>query len=118
MTLDGKRQYGGFPPASGLYGPANEHDACGVGFVTNIAGTRSHGIIDKGIRVLENLLHRGAIGGDLTTGDGAGILFQVPDRFLRGECAGMDLPPEGEYGLGMVFMPSEKASRDECFGDR
>jgi len=79
LTGTNNEIFGRFPPAQGLYDPCNEHDSCGVGFVANIDGTKTHDIIKKGIRVLENLLHRGAIGGDLMTGDGAGILFQIPD---------------------------------------
>ncbi|MBN1276480.1 MAG: hypothetical protein JXA35_03240, partial [Deltaproteobacteria bacterium] len=72
-------------PVNGLYDPKYEHDACGVGFVVNTDGTRSHAIIEKGIEVLKNLEHRGAIGADMNTGDGAGILFQIPDAFFRRE---------------------------------
>ena len=95
------------PPAQGLYDPANEHDNCGVGFLANIDGTPTHRIVSDSIEVLKNLLHRGAVGGDLTTGDGAGVLFQVPDRFFRLEAArlGFTLPPAGQYGVGMLFMP-------------
>ena len=99
----------GYPLPLGLYHPAYEHDSCGVGFVANIHGQQEHGIIEKGIRILENLLHRGAIGGDLTTGDGAGILFQIPDEFFRKECKRIriDLPQDRPYGVGMMFMPRD-----------
>ncbi len=99
----------GYPLPQGLYHPAYEHDSCGVGFVANIHGQQEHGIIEKGIRILENLLHRGAIGGDLTTGDGAGILFQIPDEFFRKECKRIriDLPKDRPYGVGMMFMPRD-----------
>ena len=77
----------GLPPAQGLYDPAHEHDACGIGFVANVRGTQSHEIIRKGIEVLINLTHRGACGCDPETGDGAGILIQIPHRFFVRECA-------------------------------
>ncbi|MFA5042370.1 MAG: glutamate synthase large subunit [Kiritimatiellia bacterium] len=103
-------------PRQGLYNPRNEHDACGVGFVANIDGTQSHEIVVRGIRVLENLLHRGATGGDEKTGDGAGILVQVPDDFLRRACgaAGLKLPPAGKYGVGMVFLPRDRKLAEQC----
>ncbi|MGH9427652.1 MAG: hypothetical protein ACRD2L_15280, partial [Terriglobia bacterium] len=90
------------PRAQGLYDPQFEHDACGVGFVANIKGHRSHDIIQKGLKILENLDHRGACGCDPETGDGAGILMQVPHTFLKKECEKLDLllPAEGEYGVG------------------
>jgi len=99
-----------------LYDPANEHDACGVGFVANIKGVRGHGIIDQGLLILRNLAHRGAVGADPLESDGAGILIQIPDRFLREEMAarGVQLPPVGQYGVGMVFLPQEPASRFAC----
>jgi len=98
-----------FPTAQGLYNPVNEHDACGVGFVANINGEKQHTIVQNGIRILENLLHRGAVGGDLTTGDGAGILAQIPHRFFKKRCKtlGIKLPDAGRYGVGMLFMPRE-----------
>jgi len=110
------KPFGRFPLAQGLYDPRHEHDACGVGFVVNIDGLKSHKIIESGIKVLENLLHRGAIGGDLRTGDGAGILFQIPDAFLRRECEvlGINLPSPGRYAVGMVFMPQPSDSRRKC----
>jgi glutamate synthase domain-containing protein 2/glutamate synthase domain-containing protein 1/glutamate synthase domain-containing protein 3 len=97
----------GFPKPQGLYQPQYERDACGVGFLVNVNGEKSHLIIERGIQVLRNLLHRGAMGADLATGDGAGLLFQIPDRFFRRECEvlGMVLPEAGHYGVGMVFMP-------------
>ena len=97
------------PAAQGLYDPASEHDACGVGFVANIKGARSHTIIEQGLLILKNLAHRGAVGADPLASDGAGILIQIPDRFLREEMAGqgVQLPPAGEYGVGMVFLPQE-----------
>src|ERR671918_634152 len=90
----------GLPSAQGLYDPRHEHDACGVGFVVDIKGRKSHDIVVKALTVLKNLLHRGACGCEPNTGDGAGILLQMPDRFLRRETArlGVALPPVGEYG--------------------
>ena len=95
------------PGPVGLYDPRNEHDACGVGFVVDIKGRKSHAVIDKGLQILVNLLHRGACGCEANTGDGAGILVQLPDRFLRKATAqlGFVLPAEGEYGAGLVFLP-------------
>ncbi|MEA2062695.1 MAG: glutamate synthase large subunit, partial [Gemmatimonadota bacterium] len=100
----------------GLYLPEFEHDCCGVGFVARIDGRPSHGIIRQGIEVLVNLAHRGAVADDPETGDGAGIMIQVCDRFLRAACAeaGIDLPGSGQYGVGMVFLPVEKAARQYC----
>ncbi len=105
----------GLPEAQGLYDPANEHDSCGVGFVANIDGVASHKIVTDAVVVLKNLLHRGAVGGDQTTGDGAGILIQVPDGFFReeGERLGFALPAPKEYGVAMVFMP-RSAARKRC----
>ena len=100
----------------GLYSPANEHDACGVGFVAHIKGHKSHAIVQQGLKILENLDHRGAVGADALMGDGAGILIQLPDLLYREEMAsqGVALPPPGEYGVGMVFLPKEHASRMAC----
>src|SRR5207247_764140 len=108
-------QYAGLPPAEGLYDPAHEHDACGVGFVVDIKGRRSHAIVRQALQVLINLLHRGACGCEANTGDGAGILLQMPDRFLRRECGrlGIDLPAAGEYGAGLVFLPREPVEREK-----
>lgn len=104
------------PDRQGLYDPANEHDACGVGFVAHVKGQKSHGIIEQGLQILKNIDHRGAVGADPLQGDGAGILIQIPDQFYREEMAarGVDLPPVGEYGVGMVFLPQEAASRHAC----
>ena len=98
--------------AQGLYDPANEHDACGVGFLAHARGEKSHTLIRRAILVLENLKHRGAAGADNKTGDGAGLLCQIPDAFLREQCARqkLRLPDEGWYGVGMVFLPSAKKS--------
>ena len=104
--------------AQGLYDPRFEHDACGVGFVANIKGVRSHDIIQKGLQVLQNLTHRGACGCDPLTGDGAGILLQVPDEFLRKQCQSLriELPEPGTYGVGMVFLPRDVNERNVCEG--
>ena len=106
----------GLPQPQGLYDPANEHDACGVGFVANIKGKKTHAIVQQGLQILRNLTHRGAVGADPLAGDGAGILLQMPDRLFREEMAaqGVHLPPVGQYGVGMVFLPQEPASRLAC----
>ncbi len=108
--------YGGFPAPQGLYDARHEHDGCGVGFVVNIDGTPSHQIVQSGVRVLENLVHRGAVGGDLMTGDGAGILVQIPHGFLARECGGLglELPAALKYGVGMIYMPREEEARLHC----
>ena len=108
----------GMPEVQGLYDPRNEHDACGIGFVANIKGQRSHEVIAKGIQVLVNLTHRGACGCDPETGDGAGVLIQIPHRFFARECArlGFTLPAPGEYGVGMTFLPVEPQARLQCEG--
>jgi glutamate synthase (NADPH/NADH) large chain len=100
----------------GLYDPRFEHDACGVGFVANIKGVKSHDIVEKGLQVLQNLTHRGACGCDPLTGDGAGILMQVPHEFLATQCraARITLPDPGEYGVGMVFLPADINERNVC----
>ncbi|MBL8327534.1 MAG: glutamate synthase subunit alpha [Rubrivivax sp.] len=100
----------------GLYDPQQEHDACGVGFVAHIKGHKAHAIVQRGLKILENLDHRGAVGADKLMGDGAGILIQIPDEFYRAEMAaqGVTLPPYGEYGVGMIFLPKEHASRLAC----
>ena len=97
----------------GLYDPRCEHDACGVGFVVNIKGVRSHGLVEQAFEVATNLMHRGACGCETNTGDGAGLLLQIPDRFLRRETAarGLTLPPAGQYGVGMLFLPRRSDER-------
>jgi glutamate synthase domain-containing protein 1 len=102
--------------ARGLYDPRFEHDACGVGFVASIEGQKSHRIVEMGLRILENLVHRGACGCDPETGDGAGVLLQIPDAFLRRKCAalGMMLPQVERYGVGMVFLPRPGGERAVC----
>jgi glutamate synthase domain-containing protein 2/glutamate synthase domain-containing protein 1/glutamate synthase domain-containing protein 3 len=114
-----------FPKAEGLYDPAFEHDACGVGLISNIKGVQSHDIVRMGLEMLMNLSHRGAVGSDPETGDGAGILMQVPHAFLKDECAGLGihLPGPGQYAVGMLYTPRgdpgrcaeifEKALKDE-----
>ncbi len=101
---------------NGLYSSSQEHDACGVGFVAHIKGQKSHDIVKNALKILENLDHRGAVGADKLMGDGAGILIQLPDALYREEMAaqGIMLPPPGEYGVGMVFLPKEHASRLAC----
>ena len=101
---------------NGLYDPSHEHDACGVGFVAHIKGQKSHAIVTQALKILENLDHRGAVGADALMGDGAGILIQLPDALYREEMAhqGVTLPAFGEYGVGMIFLPKEHASRLAC----
>src|ERR1700761_2915857 len=108
----------GLPAPQGLYHPNQEHDACGIGFVANIKGEKSHDIIEKGIQILINLTHRGACGCDPETGDGAGLLIQIPHKFFARQAAalGFTLPPVGEYGIGMVFLPVEKYQRLKAEG--
>jgi glutamate synthase (NADPH) large chain len=100
----------------GLYSTESEHDACGVGFVAHIRGEKSHAIVKNALKILENLDHRGAVGADPLMGDGAGILIQLPDALYREEMAlqGVTLPPQGEYGVGLIFLPKEHASRLAC----
>ncbi len=102
---------GSLPPKQGLYDPANEHDACGVGFVAHIKGKKSHDIVKQGLTILNNIVHRGAVGADPKAGDGAGILMQIPDAFFRDE-VDFDLPAEGEYGVGMLFFPKDNMQRE------
>src|SRR5688572_2122414 len=105
--------YSAVPPKHGLYDPQFEHDSCGVGFVVDIAGRKSNDIVRKALQVLVNLQHRGARGCEANTGDGAGILMQMPDRFLRKEAdrIGFALPAEGEYGAGLIFLPRNPGTR-------
>ena len=108
----------------GLYAPGHEHDACGLGFVAHIKGVKRHDIVTQALKILENIDHRGAVGADKLMGDGAGILIQIPDALYREEMAragaapdgsvGVVLPPAGEYGVGMIFLPKEHASRLAC----
>ncbi|MDB5428398.1 MAG: glutamate synthase large subunit, partial [Phenylobacterium sp.] len=103
----------GFPRKQGLYDPANEHDSCGVGFVANIKGRKSHEVIEAGLQILVNLDHRGAVGADPLVGDGAGCLIQIPDALLRAwaEGQGLTLPAAGEYAVAMCFLPQDEAAR-------
>ena len=103
----------GLPPRQGLYDPRNEHDSCGVGFVANIKGLKSHDIIRQGLRILVNLDHRGAVGADPLVGDGAGCMIQIPDALLRDWAAkvGRALPALGYYAVGMCFLPQDEAAR-------
>ena len=116
MQLNRVQNFQQRPEACGLYDPAFEHDACGVGFLANIDGRRTHEIVSRGVEVLHNLLHRGAVGGDQITGDGAGLLIQIPDNFLRAETGrhGIKLPKSGHYGVGMLFMPRDATCRATC----
>ena len=106
----------GLPKAQGMYSPELEHDACGIGFVVNIHGEKSHTIVRQGLTILANLAHRGGAGSEENTGDGAGILLQIPDRFFRQVCPLIDitLPPAGEYGVGMLFLPRQADAREAC----
>jgi len=116
MQISDQRHH--LPDAQGLYHPHNEHDACGMGLVASIKGEKSHDIIRKGLEVLINLTHRGAAGCDPETGDGAGILIQIPHVFFARECGelGIQLPGPGAYGVAMVFLPVDKHSRLQCEG--
>ncbi|CAL1241248.1 glutamate synthase large subunit [Candidatus Methylocalor cossyra] len=108
--------YNAIPAKQGLYDPRNEHDACGVGFIAHIKGRKSHDIICQGLEILKNITHRGAVGADPLAGDGAGILVQIPDAFLRAECEGhgIVLPAAGDYGVGMIFLPQNPEHRAAC----
>ena len=101
------------PGKQGLYDPQFEHDSCGVGFIVNVKGRKSHDIIQQGLTVLMNLRHRGACGCEHNTGDGAGLLIQMPHAFLKEACthASIDLPGPSEYGSGMVFLPQDASER-------
>ncbi|HKL25270.1 MAG TPA: glutamate synthase large subunit [Desulfuromonadales bacterium] len=103
----------GMPPAQGLYDPSNEHDNCGVGFIANIKGRKSHSIVKQGIEILCNLTHRGAVGADALDGDGAGLMIQMPDDFFRAVCD-FALPAAGEYGAGNIFLPRDRTARQAC----
>ena len=107
---------GSCPPTCGLYDPAFERDACGIGFVARVDGRKSNDILKKALKVLVNLDHRGARGAEPDTGDGAGVLLQVPHSFLKEKCAeaGFELPAAGRYAAGMLFLPTDKEARDRC----
>src|SRR5579862_7592444 len=104
----------GFPHKQGLYDPRNEHDSCGVGFVANIKGRKSHEVVACGLEILVNLDHRGAVGADPLVGDGAGILIQIPDALLRewAKETGVTLPEPGKYAVAMCFLPREPKARE------
>src|SRR3954462_236593 len=104
------------PSRQGLYDPWYEHDACGVGFIVDLKGRKSHTLVQQGIQILLNLEHRGACGSEKNTGDGAGILIQTPEKFLRREAERLriKLPAEGEFACGMVFLPTDRADRGRC----
>jgi glutamate synthase domain-containing protein 2/glutamate synthase domain-containing protein 1/glutamate synthase domain-containing protein 3 len=99
------------PGATGLYHPDNEHDSCGIALVAKLWGEASHAVVEKALDALENLEHRGAEGADPNTGDGAGILLQIPDAFLRAAAAGVELPPPGRYGVGVCYLPADAERR-------
>ena len=103
----------GRPAAQGLYDPRNEHDACGIGFIANVKNVKSHAIVEKGLEILLNLEHRGAVGADPLMGDGAGILVQLPHAFFR-KVVDFPLPAGGDYAIAMVFYPFDAALRDRC----
>ncbi|MTI80299.1 MAG: glutamate synthase large subunit [Firmicutes bacterium] len=106
----------GLPPKQGLYDPSFEHDACGIGFVGNIKGKKSNETVKQALKILMNLDHRGGQGAETNTGDGAGILMQIPHTFFAKECAKLDikLPPAGKYGVGMLFLPQDTDKRIAC----
>src|SRR5437016_12265884 len=101
------------PGAQGLYDPAQEHDACGIALVAKLWGEASHAVVEKALSALENMEHRGAEGADPGTGDGAGILLQIPDAFLRGVLSGVTLPPVGRYGVAVCYLPTDSERRLE-----
>src|SRR3972149_3823010 len=102
----------GIPGKKGLYDPSEEHDSCGIGFVAQIRGIKSHDIIHRGLEVLENMSHRGAESSDNVTVDGAGILFQIPHSFILSK--GIKVPGEGKYATGLVFLPQSETERKAC----
>lgn len=106
----------GLPPRQGLYDPQHEHDACGIGFVVDMKGRKSHKTVTQALTILMNLNHRGGCGSEANTGDGAGILIQLPHAFFAKECPteGISLPEPGEYGVGMVFLSPDKVVREHC----
>ncbi len=108
----------GVPKPTGLYDPRNDHDSCGVGFIARIDGVSLHAVVEQGIRILVNLEHRGALGGDKSTGDGAGLLVEIPDTFFRQVCPGdgLYLPARGDYAAGMIFLPMDEALAGRCSG--
>ena len=105
-----------YPQKQGLYDPVFEHDNCGVGFVVNIKNHKSHRIIEDGLGLLCNLNHRGALGADPETGDGSGIMIQIPHQFFLEECksSGINLPEAGEYAVASIFLPRNPYARKRC----
>jgi glutamate synthase (NADPH/NADH) large chain len=105
-----------FPKRQGLFDPLREFDACGVGFIASLKGDVTHKLIEDALYILENLEHRGAVGADPTSGDGAGILIQIPHEFLKAECAPLKikLPKPGHYACGHIFMPQDERLRAHC----
>ncbi len=103
----------GLPEKQGLYDPRNEHDACGIGFIAHIKNVKSHDIVSDGLKILDNLEHRGAVGADPKAGDGVGILLQTPDAFFRKVTSqeNITLPEEGQYAAGVFFLPPDDAAR-------
>ncbi|ABZ83537.1 glutamate synthase [nadph] large chain [Heliomicrobium modesticaldum Ice1] len=114
-----EKKWIGLPPKQGLYDPQFEHDACGIGFIANIKGKKSNAMVRQALSILINLDHRGAKGAEVNSGDGAGILMQIPHTFMTKECAALniDLPPAGEYGVGMLFLCPDEAERTACEAD-
>ena len=98
------------PRQTGLYDPAHEHDACGVGMIVNLNGSKSHELVDSALRVLENMKHRGAEGADNKTGDGAGIMVQIPHEFIL--LQGIPVPEKGKYGTGLIFLPKDAREQE------
>jgi glutamate synthase (NADPH/NADH) large chain len=99
-----------------LYDPSYEHDACGIGFIANLKGVKSHKTIDDALKMLENMEHRGAVGFEENTGDGAGVLIQMPHNFFKITCKeiGIDLPDYGKYGVAMIYFPKNVVMREAC----
>ncbi len=120
QQINSRKQYAenrnasGRQKAYGLYDPSFEHDSCGVGFIAHLDGEPRHSIVQEGIQVLKNLQHRGAVGGDSSTGDGAGIMLQIPDAFMRREIKEFKLPDAGSYAVGMTFLPSDEHAASVC----
>ena len=99
------------PEAAGLYDSRYEHDSCGIALVAKLWGEGTHAVVEKALEALEHMEHRGAEGADPNTGDGAGILLQIPDSFIRGAVAGVELPPVGRYGVGVCYLPRDPERR-------
>ena len=106
MTVEKKIGFSERPPSQGLYDPVNEHDSCGIGFIANINGRKTNEIVSDGLRILDNLTHRGAVGADPTMGDGSGIVIQIPHSFYKAECEkeGIILPEYGNYAIAQIFF--------------